>query len=320
MDFKEEFEFKPLSEGLGFHPRKNKQNSSSSEEMTADFEATTPLSAKNTTPEKTGGGVYFLDMDSSTTPDEFFDPPPAKKSFSEAPPVAQTAKESLRASAANPVINPAVPTTGTKKNTPDPKKTVDDILSSMKNRNQVLENKLDLKAKTPAAMPAARIQKSQQTTQVTARTTPYGFQAVVPSLMKTEMSFTAAFLDGLLVVASGLICLIILLSVTRMDLIALLTQSGKTEIYFSTFMLFAVVSLIYLTATRVFLGSTPGEWAFDQQAGTDEDQQDLNYMFKVISRSVLVIGTGFILFPIASFAMAKDLLGDITGVHLYTRK
>ncbi len=309
MDFKEDFEFKPLSEGLGFHPRKEKKSAPHTEELISDFEATPP---KRT-------GVYFLDLETDTmTESADTNKTPMKKSFSEAPPIKDLPTINLTPP---PPSQAQVPkTAGAQKINPDPKKTVDQILHSMKNKNQALENKLDLKVKSTLQAPPARIQNQTTSNQNVKTVQPYGFQTIKPTLVKTEMSFTAAFLDGLLIVAACLLCLIVLLSITQLDLISILTQSGQREIYFSTFLLFSVVSLIYLTATRVFMGSTPGEWAFDQQVGTDNEQLSTEYIFKIIYRSFLVIVTGFIVFPIASFAMAKDILGDITGLPLYERK
>lgn len=308
MDFKEDFEFKPLSEGLGFHPRKEKKPTQPAPDM-MDFEAVTPTAPKKSN-EKANNGVYFLDLDETPTANDLYTPP-AKKSFSEVPVAAEMP---LTPSTANSA-------TALKKNV-DPKKTVDDILNSMKSRNQSLDTKLDMKAKSTNAPPAVtRTQKTQVGTATPQKVTaPYGLTQTAPQLAKTEMSFTAAFLDGLLIIASCLLCLMVLLSVTQSDLISLMTQSGQGEIYFSTFLLFSVVTLIYLTATRVFIGATPGEWAFDQQAGTDEEHQQAGYILRVLFRSVLVIATGFVVFPIISFAMAKDVLGGITGLQLYVRK
>lgn len=334
MDFKEDFEFKPLSEGLGFHSRKNKKDIQPEQNFMDGFEAvetkTKPGKTSDKDSEKSSGGVYFLDLDTDTLTDQLFEPQ-AKKSFgsAQAPTVIQNTQSQQNTTPA-----PA-PTQGTRKNQPDPKKTVDEILHSMKNRNQAFESQLEIKARSNT--PAIPIQKQARkpfdnkivgpaATQPLSRATvgtmnqPYGFQKMTPALTKTEMSFTAAFLDGLLIVASCLLCLIVLLSITRMDLISLLTQSGQTEIYFSTFLLFAVVAMTYLTTTRVFLGSTPGEWAFDQQAGTDDEQSETQYILKVVYRSALAIGTGFILMPIVSFALAKDILGEITGLHLFERR
>ncbi|MFN7905193.1 MAG: hypothetical protein ACK5P5_08415 [Pseudobdellovibrionaceae bacterium] len=332
MDFKEDFEFKPLSEGLGFHSRKNKKDLQPEQNFMAGFEAvetkTTPGKTSEKNSEKSAGGVYFLDLDTDTMTDQLFEPQ-AKKSFGTTPAPAMVQNTQ---SQQNTVISP---TQGTRKNQPDPKKTVDEILHSLKNRNQALESQLEISARSNA--PGTPVQKQARkpfdnkilgpaATQPVNRTTmgtltqPYGFQTMTPALTKTEMSFTAAFLDGLLIVASCLLCLIVLLSITQMDLISLLTQSGQTEIYFSTFLLFAVVAMTYLTTTRVFLGSTPGEWAFDQQAGTDDEQRETQYVLKVVYRSALAIGTCFIIMPIISFAMAKDVLGEITGLHLFERK
>ncbi len=43
------------------------------------------------------------------------------------------------------------------------------------------------------------------------------------------------------------------------------------------------------------------------------------YSARVVARSVMVILTGFIVFPILSVLMNKDLAGSITGATLYKK-
>jgi uncharacterized protein YybS (DUF2232 family) len=134
---------------------------------------------------------------------------------------------------------------------------------------------------------------------------------------KTVWSFSAALLDGMLVIAASLLCMILLLLITKVDLIANLTHpDDQFMIYFATASIFAGVSFIYLTVNRMFMGATPGEWAFDQRVGQPEETASGLYGLKVAARSALVVATGFIVFPILSVLFNKDVAGQITGARL----
>lgn len=136
----------------------------------------------------------------------------------------------------------------------------------------------------------------------------------------TTWNFSSSLLDAMLVIASSLLCMIILLVISKVDLVANLTHPDENGmIYVATAALFAGVSFIYLTVNRVFLGYTPGEWAFDQRIGRPEQMAQASYSFKVIYRSLLVILTGFILFPLLSLLFGKDYAGAISGVSLYKK-
>jgi hypothetical protein len=87
-------------------------------------------------------------------------------------------------------------------------------------------------------------------------------------------------------------------------------------VYFAVASIFACVSFIYLSLNRIFMGATPGEWAFDQRVGTPADLSSGFFYLKVAARSALVIATGFIVFPVLSALMNKDFAGKITGARL----
>lgn len=133
----------------------------------------------------------------------------------------------------------------------------------------------------------------------------------------TTWSFSSALLDSMLVIAASLLCMIILLVITKVDLIGNLTHPDEAGmIYVATIAMFATVAFIYLTVNRIFMGCTPGEWAFDQRIGRPEELSSAMYGLKVIARSALVILTGFIVLPIASALAGIDFAGAITGAKL----
>lgn len=256
MDPFEEFEFKPLTDGLGFH--KKKSATPAKEEKKAD------TFSKNLMKDQ------GLELIEETSTDPLRPPLPRKKSAPIPPAPGSLTEVGGDGSAA-----------------------VDEILKTLqKNRRLDFENSK---------------QKVSQTT-------------TKEEFKKTTWSFSAALLDGMLVVAASLLCMIILLVVTKVDLIGNLTNpDSQGMIYLATVSLFAGVSFIYLTLNRIYMGFTPGEWAFDQRIGKPEELNRASYSLKVVARSFLVIVTGFIVFPILSTLFNKDLAGSITGAQLFKK-
>mgnify|MGYP001572564110 FL=1 len=127
----------------------------------------------------------------------------------------------------------------------------------------------------------------------------------------------AGLLDMMLLTALILTSLISFLLVSKVDLFANLSNPDQDGmIYVSLVALFISFAWIYLVASRIFMGCTPGEWIYDQRMGRPEEFGSALYQIKVVFRSFLVVGTGFIVFPILSFLFRKDFLGKITGVEL----
>lgn len=139
----------------------------------------------------------------------------------------------------------------------------------------------------------------------------------VATFKTSYFDVSAGILDAMLVVAAVLACLIVLLLVTQVDLVGNLSNPGADfMIYFALLGLIASISWIYLVAHRAFLGSTPGEWVFDQQLGTEADQKTAIYGLKVAARSFIVIATGFIVLPFLSMLLQRDLIGSALGLPL----
>lgn len=137
---------------------------------------------------------------------------------------------------------------------------------------------------------------------------------------KTGWDVSASLLDAMLVTAATLLCLIVLLVVTKVDLFAnLYRPDAQGMVYLSLLALVTGVTWIYLVSHRVFLGYTPGEWVFDQRLGKPEEFGTSQYALKAIARSTIVLLTGFVLFPLISFALNRDYLGKLLGVELVRR-
>lgn len=254
MDPFEEFEFKPLTEGLGFHKKK-----SQSPTLNLDDSSPSPF-ANDLLKNK---GLELID----DTEGDLRPPLPRKK--------------------ANLSIN-------SNENTSEKNQAVDEILKTLqKNRRFDFENTSQKNLSAP---------NTKET------------------FKNSVFSFSAALLDGMLILAASLLCMIIVLVITKVDLIANLSHpDSEGLIYLATAAMVASVSFIYLTLNRIYIGWTPGEWAFDQRIGKPEELNRAIFSLKVVARSLVVIATGFVLLPLLSLLFNKDLAGSITGARLYKK-
>lgn len=256
MDPFDEFEFKPLTDGLGFH--KKKPAASSKDQTKAE------TLSKNLMKDQ------GLELIEETSTDPLRPPLPRKK---------------------NSVI-PQAPGSLTEVGG-DGSAAVDEILKTLQKNRRFEFDKA-----------------AQKISQTTAK----------EEYKKTTWSFSASLLDGMLILAASLLCMIILLVVTKADLIGNLTNPDtQGMVYIATISLFAMVTFTYMTFNRYFVGFTPGEWAFDQRIGKPEELEKVSFCFKVIARTLLVMITGFIVMPILSVLFNKDVAGSITGAQLYKK-
>ncbi len=80
------------------------------------------------------------------------------------------------------------------------------------------------------------------------------------------------------------------------------------------------IGFLYLIISRCLFSRTIGEWMFHLQLGTEEDQDRSTYPVRVFIRTLVVFATGFILFPITSYFFKKDFLVYFTGLELHVEK
>ena len=104
--------------------------------------------------------------------------------------------------------------------------------------------------------------------------------------------------------------LVVVVFITTMTIIA------NGMIYLSLLAMVAGITWIYMVASRVFMGFTPGEWVFDQRLGLPEALGTNSYALKAVARSTMVIATGGIVFPLLSLIFNRDLLGRLIGLEL----
>lgn len=242
----EEFEFRPINEGLGFHHKQKTQASMSSV-------ASAP--AANT---------HFSSIQSKTQTSAFSPPLPRKD---------------LAARNFNiPVIED------------------DSIAKAQTAVNEILKN-LNQKRQTDFNHETERQRDL---------------------LKKSKPFFFAAALDAMLITAAFLLSMIIMLTITKIDLFMNLSHSESSNfIYVATLGLFLTITFIYMVVNRAFTGFTPGEWAFDQRCGQTEQMYTLTYIPRLAFRTVLVMMTGFVTLPVLSYLFNKDMAGQMAGVVLF---
>lgn len=251
-DMMDDFEFKPLTEGLGFHNRKEKataQNKSIPAPPTPSREATSDSAVGSASLRKLSTPLPRSSGTESTA-------------------------------------------TGLQPSLEMPSTTVDEILKTLNSKKRP-----DIATSTTSN----RISEA-----------PVAVQYVPAS-----WDFSAFLLDLMLVSAMTLLCLLALVVTTKVDLFAnILNPESSRLIYLSLGLLVAGLTWIYTVTSRIFLGSTPGEWVFDQRIGQPEAFGTSSYYLKIALRSTVVILTGFIVVPLLSLIFRRDIVGEMLGAEL----
>ncbi|MCB0341301.1 MAG: hypothetical protein H6626_09590 [Pseudobdellovibrionaceae bacterium] len=134
-------------------------------------------------------------------------------------------------------------------------------------------------------------------------------------------SLSSAALDALVVLAFSMVFLLSLLLVTKVDLLAVF-DTAKTDLptQLSMAILYLAVLEIYVVISRSFFGKTLAEWTFDLQMGDDRQVKKAYYPLLVVWRSLVVLATGVVLLPLLSFIVRRDLTSYLSGLQLYKKR
>ncbi len=139
-----------------------------------------------------------------------------------------------------------------------------------------------------------------------------------PRLKPATVNFGSAILDFVIVLAFSLVFMVAMFMVTKVDVNLVMGNifaHRMTQV--SVALLFAAVMQIYLITSRSFYGCTIGEWTFDLQVGEENEQAQDSYPLKVTLRSFLVLGTGVVVLPLLSLILGRDIAGQLTGARLF---
>lgn len=297
MDVFDEFEMKPLTEGLGFHAKD--LNAKSKVELSKNTSKPIENSVSVTQRKSVDRATEALDklMSSLNTLD--------KKgiTFTETLPVTaegtdKVNKEQVQALKKQPNIHPSVP------ETPSLPKIDNPVVESLKEDVKKIVSE-------DSAVVAANI---------AAGTRRGASDSFMGKLKATAISIPAAILDSIVIFAISILFVMGLLMATEVSINTLLASvSADLMTQVSAFMLYIVVLQVYVVLSRSFFGCTLGEWTFDCQMGTDTQLENSYYPMQVVWRSLIVIGTGLIILPILSLLSRRDLSSYLTGLQLYKK-
>lgn len=279
----EEFEFKPITDGLGFH---SQSKSSAKNDAKADTKIESKLDAKPDLSFETRRAQSEKSARAAGSEKNFVDDLLDLNSLE----TGKLDQPLLR----TPLLKRSTPPATELPSAPTPK--VDEVLKGLQKQNWDFKDE-------GAAIAARKSLKNPPA--AVYRPSGYDLSAIV--------------LDAMLVVAAFLGCLIALLMVTEIDLVAVISTGSTLMLAVTLGSLFATVSWVYLSVNRVFLGATPGEWVFDQRLGPEEAQGTARFAWKAILRSTLILATGLVIVPIASLIARRDLMGRWTGLELHQK-
>lgn len=262
MDPIEEFTFKPLTEGLGFH----KKRKEAGDKKAADDKNF--LGASSGKPIRSETVVAFKSKAEVATA---LKSPLPKKEMLSSPTVESPSKE-----------------------------VIDELVKSFKKSKEAANPE-------GATVPQVIINPVQPQVDESAFPLPW---MVSPFLI-----------DAMLVLALILSALMVVLLVTKIDLLMMMIQNSSDVELWLTFPAIGLgMVFAYMSLSRILLGSSLGEMIFDVQLGTEEQQSRLSYSFLVMGRTLLSIVTGMVPLPLISLALRKDYLGQLCGLKLFPRK
>jgi hypothetical protein len=332
----EEFEFKPLTEGLGFHKK--------AEQVKADKDLSrlTHDRVSRSVPERppvspqpsaqamapSGGATTFTgtlnaaNANLNTTASAAA-PTPASDSISKImstlPPsfgspsldFLEEKKPATRAAIPGSLASQAPPLAPAYKNAEFQSRLEESFAKAFP--KSAVRTRAEAKSETETKK---RTLKSAMT--AAAPVAPAPFSTTGGALFARAASIPSAIVDGFAVLGISVLCLVIILMLTKADLVGLLTNAqtdGPAQMHLV--ILFVVMLQLYMLVCRSFVGATLGEWSFDTQLGSNDDQQQSAYPLKVVGRTLLITATAFVL-PVLSALLNRDLMAPLTGLSLFS--
>jgi len=132
-------------------------------------------------------------------------------------------------------------------------------------------------------------------------------------------SWMSAFIDTLVLISISCFTLIlfsVLIKSPAREVLKILSIESKASEMFGVSFLFSFWA--YMIMMRVFMGASLGEWSCQLRLGQPIQRIKASYVGRVVLRTTLLLLTGVITFPILSLIFKRDLLGDITGIRVYS--
>jgi hypothetical protein len=280
----EEFEMKPITQGLGFHKKAIKLNDTAATPNTSSSLVKEAASA--------AAGSYSQFLESLKKPD-VTTPLPRDQNRENLPSFLTTeASNEMAGEITWP--NPQAPTTPNRPKQPTrPNPAPGNFKKSVD---------LDfVDPKVAKKIPATEDVKPSRST-----------------LVEIPFSFSAAVVDTIVLIALTLVFLICVLMITKVNLISIVqTIRNDSMTQLSLVLLMLALYQIYSVVARSTFGATIGEWTFDLQLGHFNQHEMSTYPLRVAWRSLAMILTGFVVLPFLSLVFRRDLAGKLSGLQLY---
>jgi hypothetical protein len=132
-------------------------------------------------------------------------------------------------------------------------------------------------------------------------------------------SWMSAFIDTLVLISISCFTLILfsaLIKTPAREVLKVLSIESKASEMFLVSFLFSFWA--YMIMMRVFMGASLGEWSCQLRLGQPVERIKATYVLRVVLRTTILLATGVITFPVLSLIFQRDLLGDITGIRVYS--
>lgn len=280
IEFDEDIEFKPLSNGLGFHPKKTKGIRHA---QTVDQPTVNKI--KKYEPLKKPEAVKKTQPDYSAETHEEVD--------TVTPVWMQPATDKFNPWAGDLDIGR--------------QPSVDGMVEGGMENSTIIENPFFVPSKVSSPVEVVTLRFS-------------GYDGLKKKKVKPITgSFTAIMMDVLMLISICMIVLTVVLSATGQQSISVVLRQLSQDAAQRSTMFGTIIALgfLYLVFARCFFGRTLGEWMMRMQLGSNDDQAQASYPIKVLFRTTIVFLTGLLVFPLISWLFNKDLLGYFSGLEMH---
>lgn len=138
---------------------------------------------------------------------------------------------------------------------------------------------------------------------------------------KVPTAMFASIFDSVVAFTLAIVFMVAMMMVVEVDLLAMVLNAETQMLAQISFgALYLSVLSLYMVMSRSVATKTLGEWAFDIHLAQKNGQRSAIFPLLVIWRSLLMIGTGLVTLPLLSLLCRRDLASYLTGTQLYQLK
>lgn len=135
----------------------------------------------------------------------------------------------------------------------------------------------------------------------------------------TLWSWMSALIDTLVLISISCFCLVLfsfLIKTSLGEVFKILSLEPSIKEMFVISFVFSF--WVYLVTMRVFMGASLGEWSCQLRLGQPLQRIKPTYVLRVAARTTALLLTGVVTIPLLSLFLKRDLLGELTGIHIYS--